>query len=34
MCLPREQKGSTYRDGSELTCRLVDLYALAEVPDL
>jgi hypothetical protein len=34
MCLPRGQKGSTHRDGRELTCRMVDLNALAEVPDL
>jgi hypothetical protein len=34
MCLPRGQKGSTHRDGRGLTCRMFDLNALAEVPDL
>jgi hypothetical protein len=34
MWLPRGQQGSTHHDGRELTWRMVDLNALAEVPDL
>jgi hypothetical protein len=30
----RRQLGSTHRERRELTCRMVDLNALAEVPDL